>query len=886
MRTLIAPVCFLALVSACADDPERECLVNTDCPTRSLCISGFCESLDAPGRDVGVDGSDAAGDVAGDAAPDTANEPDLGCQPEPEICDGQDNNCDGVVDEDTVDLDQCAPMENAHVTGCVARICRYRCDDDWIDQNGDLGQDASDGCERAAACLDEEVRCDGVDEDCDGEIDEGCDDDEDGWCDPAMPRTETAACLGADCDDADGTRNPGRAEVCNGRDDNCTDDIDEGCDDDSDGFCDADFTIEEGFEVTCESGGGDCDDEEPFVFPAGDELCDGLRNDCTANPIDEGCDDDDDGWADATLTSIAGPLFDARYMGENDCDDENADIHPGADELCDGHDNDCTLDTPVDVGCDDDLDGFCDIDLPYVEGDAVRVTCPNGPDDCDDELGVVYPGRVERCDNIDNDCGRVVDEGCDDDEDDFCDAALEHVGPADVCPRGGGDCDDENPNANPGHREVCDGADNDCDEVIDAVDDSYDHPCPLQLGVCAGSQARCAGGVPQACDYAAYDPSYSDVPGFGELLLDGADNDCDGDADETFGDDCAFTLDGVDDNRGTTALAVSRGEGGLWAVAWTETVSGLTGQVRVQVLDQATGEVLQDTVAARTRGAEPALAWWADQQVWVVAWLVVGDLNSTLVGATLARDTGLSGTRAISTTFAGMFAPDIAVTDAGLAIGALTDEPRENGANICIGASLTTLVCNPRSTLYHVANRDAGLGRLRLLYAEDLFAIYPTESRLYFTSVGAELLSISSVSTDRGIGGSPWTQAATVGTEIEVGWVQYGGDAATTQRGHWNPLIVDSLTQSDGRSSPTIEAFTAAFSADDVLEVWHDGVRLRTGAGAPVLERDLPGGFSPLALDPSQEVINLLAVGRPGPNTAGADALFLDAAGRPLCPTW
>jgi hypothetical protein len=824
--------CLIVLLAAvgCADEPKPECLVNTDCPVRSLCIDTYCESLDGPQRDAGTDADGTA-----DADAEVGEDPvDVGCQPRPEICDGRDNDCDGVVDGQTVDLDDCVAMPNAAVTGCVARICRYRCLDGWVDQNGDLGAETSDGCERSAECLNDEVRCDGVDDNCDGVVDEGCDDDDDGWCDPGMPRTDAAACQGADCDDGDPNRNPGLDEVCNGVDDNCLGDADEGCDDDGDGWCDADLAVAEGFVAVCPSGGGDCDDEEPFVFPEADELCDGLRNDCTEGVVDEGCDDDDDGWADANLTAVRGPRFDALYPGgENDCDDADPSVHPTADEVCDGRDNDCSLETAVDDGCDDDLDGYCDRDIPYVEGDAVRVTCPNGPADCNDELDFVFPGRIERCDNIDNDCAGVVDEGCDDDEDGHCDANLESVDAAVVCVLGADDCDDENPEVYPEHVEVCDGVDNDCDELVDQNDLQYDEPCPLQEGVCAGSQADCVEGVAQACDYTAHDARYSNVPGFGELLQDGLDNDCDGERDETFGDDCGFTLDGEDTGRTTRNVVVSRGNNGLWAAAWTETTGAMTGVVRAQVLDQATGAIVQDVVLARSAAAEPALLWLAAQERWLVVWLSLGELNTALAGATLSAEDGLSSTTVIASEFVGLFAPEIAWSEDELAVGALTDEAGDRGALICTGPQLVALSCGFHRTLRHHVDRQAGLGHLNLLYAGGLHAIYATDSNLYFTVVEPGRLLISSVSENLGlgIGEAPWTQAAAFGTEVRAGWAQYDGDA-TLQRGVWNTPLVDSVTQESSRNVADLRAFTAAFSAADVLGSWCFSGHLRIDRGA------------------------------------------------------
>lgn len=81
------------------------------------------------------------------------------------------------------------------------------------------------------------------------------------------------------------------------------------------------------------------------------------------------------------------------YDVNDDCDDGDADVNPGADELCDdGIDNNC-----------DGVDDTCILDA---DGDGVAAE-----DDCDDQDASVYPGAVEDCyDGRDNDCNGVVTE--------------------------------------------------------------------------------------------------------------------------------------------------------------------------------------------------------------------------------------------------------------------------------------------------------------------------------------------------------------------------------------------------------------------------------------------------------------------------------------------
>jgi hypothetical protein len=167
-------------------------------------------------------------------------------------------------------------------------------------------------------------------------------------------------------------------------------------------------------------------------------------------------DADGDGYGrGANTTQCAAP---AGFVdNDDDCDDTNPAIRPGADDVCNGVDDDCDgakdPDAPV-WYADTDGDDYGDPKVSQVAceapGNAVRDNT-----DCDDTNATVSPGAPEICDGLDNDCDLATDEDYDADGDGHA-----PIGACDA----GDDCDDGNPDVFPGAPELCnDTLDNDCD---------------------------------------------------------------------------------------------------------------------------------------------------------------------------------------------------------------------------------------------------------------------------------------------------------------------------------------------------------------------------------------------------------------------------------------
>ena len=138
-----------------------------------------------------------------------------------------------------------------------------------------------------------------------------------------------------DCDNQDPGINPSADEICDGLDNDCDGDIDEGWEDSRPWYADvdADGYGDPGARTRgCEqpdgyvADHGDCDDGDPAVHPdAPDDWYDGVDSDCEGND-DHDADDDGYSWDGS---------------GGTDCDDDDPLVHPGRLDWSNEMDDDC-----------------------------------------------------------------------------------------------------------------------------------------------------------------------------------------------------------------------------------------------------------------------------------------------------------------------------------------------------------------------------------------------------------------------------------------------------------------------------------------------------------------------------------------------------------------
>jgi hypothetical protein len=361
-------ICDAAMVDENCDE-----IANPDC----TCTVGMSRGCSLPGRCAA--GTELC--MGGSWGP-------CSLEPELEVCNDEDDDCDGTIDETLrvvcyADMDNdtypppgatsmmsCPVDGRASVGGCptgstnrVPAPGAHDCNDG----NSTINPSAMEICIPDTMALDEN---------CNGMVDEGvaatCYTDNDNDTYAPMGSVATSRC-----------RDPARASV---------------------GFCPVLYTNR-----APTVGNRDCVDSNFSINPGATEICDGANDENCNGMTDEGC-------SCMTGSSRACPLPGICAMGMQTCTAGMwglCSIMPGV-EACDGSDNDCdgTTDEGVTTTCYTDADN--DTYAPFGAtttavcgacGGGLTFRAPTGMNiDCNDMQMQDYPGAPERCDRRDNDC--------------------------------------------------------------------------------------------------------------------------------------------------------------------------------------------------------------------------------------------------------------------------------------------------------------------------------------------------------------------------------------------------------------------------------------------------------------------------------------------------
>ena len=275
-----------------------------------------------------------------------------------------------------------------------------------------------------------------------------------------------------DCNDADASVFPGAPIECTDTDADCDGLADNG-DADGDRF------------LACE----ECDDADATVFPGATERCDEADNDCDGS-VDEDAVDASTWYADEDGDGQGGPVTttactapEGWFSTSTDCDDAAAAVYTGADERCNGVDDDC--DGAVDEDAVDAPTWYIDYDGDgYGSSAYTEVACEPSAgwladaSDCDDTDAAVSPAGAERCNGLDDNCDGSIDEDAAIDAltwygDGDGDGDGDPSAPTLSCSQPAGyaatdtDCDDGDAGVYTGATETCDGRDENCDGVAD-----------------------------------------------------------------------------------------------------------------------------------------------------------------------------------------------------------------------------------------------------------------------------------------------------------------------------------------------------------------------------------------------------------------------------------
>jgi len=483
-----------------------------------------------------------AGSLVDDCSPWTGDESDT-------TCDGVDDDCDGSTDEEYLSL----------ATSCGVGACGA------VGSTSCVGGLEEDSCEPGTAAAND-MTCDGLDNDCDGNVDENyvsvdvacgvgacavvgasscVSGVEQNTCSPGQPAADDSSCDAVDSD-CDGTTDEdfvGAAttcgvgacgatgtELCIGgtvtdscqptspgpADDSCND-----VDDDCDGSVDEDYEPEL---VTCGAGACTVTTETSCQNGSVSTTCDPgepATDDASCNATDDDCDGSvDEEFAPQAVSCGVGAC---QQAGTTTCNagQVEQDCTPGVpasnDSVCDGADNDC--------------DGAVDEDYqPESLSCGTGACATTGMSSCSggvvqNQCVPLQPAAADAsCDGIDDDCSGEADE-------DYL-AQPTSCGQGQCASTGVSQCQAGHvvnscaPGAPAASDASCNGLDDDCDGSLD--EDYPETATTCGTGACVGS------GTLSCVSGAEVDSCVAGESGGGDATCDGFDDDCDGQVDEDY----------------------------------------------------------------------------------------------------------------------------------------------------------------------------------------------------------------------------------------------------------------------------------------------------------------------------------------------------------------
>lgn len=414
MRAIARAGLLVLWVSAagCLPDLESECASVGDCPeVTPLCIGGICTRVgsgDGGRADVTPPNDGAPDRAVGDGGRgDVAVGDDGGVCMEgaTEVCDGVDNDCDENVDEgaDGMALSRsCYTGEPATQNRGLCRPGQAQC------MGGEYGPCEGEVVPVEEVCGDQDrvcPLCNGEDDDCDGAEDEGlvrvCGPEMIGVCQPGSEQCGAGGWLGCQ-----GTVSPG-VEICDGLNNDCDFAVDEGLDECqcAAGETQGCYSGPEGTEGVgiCRGGNQECTDGGTFG-PCEGEVRPGIE---ACNLVDDDCDgrpDEDTGGAMCSVGVGA-----CRQVGVLRCPPDSMELRCDAEAGEDQPEQCNTIDDDCDGRTDEGLAGMaCDVGRGECEAQGRIVCVADGPPRCE---GVPGEPEPETCNNRDDDCDGLTDEG-------------------------------------------------------------------------------------------------------------------------------------------------------------------------------------------------------------------------------------------------------------------------------------------------------------------------------------------------------------------------------------------------------------------------------------------------------------------------------------------